>query len=155
MSNPNPRASDRATLAAVLDPVSQEPGTVSTGWVRMGAIPHVPAYETLQAIVAVGAIAGGGTVAAKLEQATDGAGAGAKDLPGKAIAPLTAAAGDSNTQAVINCKAEELDVNGAYAYTRLTLTVGGAASLVWGAILGHNAGYAPTTPATSVTQVVG
>jgi hypothetical protein len=148
MSTPNANPSDRATIAGVINPQSLAPGSASTGWVSMAT------YSAVQGVVVVGAITATGTVDAKLEQATSAAGAGAKDVTGKAITQLTAAGTDSNKQAVLNCGAEELDVNNAFTHVRLTVTTAAAAALVAGLLLGHDARYQPATDATTVDEVV-
>lgn len=149
MSNPNVKPSDDAAIAAVINPHSNGAGTYTTGWVDMGQ------YEALQAIIATGTLGVNATVDAKLQQATSNAGAGVKDISGKAITQLTQAGTDkSNKQAVINLRSEELDVNGGFEFVRLSITVAVAASDILGLIFGHYARYAPPTPATSVDQTV-
>lgn len=151
MSNPNVKPSHEAVLAAVINPQSLAPGAASSGWVSMGP----DGYEAIQAAVLAGALGTGATLDGKLEQATSAAGAGAKDIAGKAITQLTKAGSDDNKQAIINCRSDELDANNGYCYVRLTITVGGAASQVAGTIHGHYARYAPHAAATSVDEVVG
>ncbi len=151
MGNVNVRPSDQAVLAATVNPISQAPGAVSTGWVALGG----DGYEAIQAIVMAGVLGAAATLDAKLEQATSAAGAGAKDVAGKAITQLTKAGGDDDKQAIINCRSEELDVANGYTHVRLTLTVGAAASLIAGLILGHYARYQPHADAASVDEVVG
>lgn len=148
MSYINTVPSSRATIAAVLDPISQAAATVTTGWVSMAT------YDAICAILQTGALGTGATVDAKLEQATTSGGAGAKDITGKAITQLTEAGSKDNKQVVINCRADELDVAGGFAYVRLSVTVGTAASLINAVILGFDARYQPATAATSVDQTV-
>jgi hypothetical protein len=88
------------------------------------------------AIVAVGDMVATSTVDGKLEQATDGAGTGAKDITGKAITQFTAAGTDSNKQALINLRPEELDIANNFTHFRLTMTVATAASDAMGIVLG-------------------
>lgn len=152
MDNPNLLPSDRAKLAAVINPQSVVGATVTSGWVSMKT------YGTILALVQAGAIAASALVDAKLEQATSSGGAGAKDITGKSITQLVGT--DDNKQAEINLRAEELDVQNNYAYVRLSITVGdtaspdAAAALVSGAIRGFNARYQPATAVASLAQVV-
>lgn len=149
MSYINAKPSARATVAAVLNPVSQAAATVTTGWVSMAT------YDAVLALLQVGALGASGTVDAKLQQASDSGGTGAKDITGKAITQLTKAGTDDNKQVAINCRSDELDVAGGFTHVRLSVTVGTAASLISAVILGMDARYQPATAATTVDEVVG
>lgn len=147
---PNIRPSNTATVVGVIAPVSQGAGSASTGWVSMAL------WGSLMAIVQAGVLGASATLDAKLEQATSAAGAGAKDLTGKAITQLTKAGSDDGKQAVIEVTSDELDVNNSFTHVRLTLTVGTAASLVAGLLLGHDARYDPSdSDADTVDEIVG
>ena len=140
--------SDQAVLAAVIDPDVLTAATHVSGWVHMGT------YESIQAIVMAGTLGSSATLDAKLEQATDSSGTGAKDISGKAITQLTQAGSDSDKQAIINCRSEELDVANGFDYVRLSITVATASSDGAGLVLGHYARYQPATDATTVDEVV-
>lgn len=148
MPNANIKPSDRAPVLAVIDPDAYTAATYTSGWVDMSL------WESLQAIVFAGTLGSGATLDAKLEQATSAAGAGAKDITGKAITQLTQAGTDSDKQAVINCQSEDLDVEGGFRYVRLSMTVGNATSDAGGVVLGMDPRYAPTD-ASTVDEVVG
>lgn len=148
MPNANVKPSDRAPVLAVIDPDAYTAATYTSGWVDMSL------WESLQAIVFAGTLGSSATLDAKLEQATSAAGAGAKDITGKAITQLTQAGTDSDKQAVINCQSEDLDVEGGFRYVRLSMTVGTATSDAGGVVLGMDPRYAPTD-ATTVDEVVG
>lgn len=141
--------SERAAICAVLDPVSQGIATVTTGWVA------AKNFHSLLALVATGAMTAGSTVDAKLQQATDSAGTGAKDITGSAITQLTQASADGNKQVLINLRTEDLDVDGDFAFVRLSVTVGTAASLLFGALLGLDPrnGPASDNDATTVDEI--
>ena len=96
------------------------------------------------------------TLDAKLQQAQDASGTGAKDLTGKAISQLTQAASGSARQALINVRPEDLDVTNGYAYVRLSVTVGVAASLTAAQLLGVNPRFAPgdASNQAAVAQIV-
>jgi len=87
--NPNIKFAERTAVAATIDPVSQGAGTVTTGWVPMGN------FNSVCALLGVGVMSAGSTVDAKLQQATDSSGTGAKDITGKAITQLLAAGGNN------------------------------------------------------------
>ena len=81
-------------------------------------------------------------------------GAGAKDITSKAITQIVKASGD-NKQALINLHPSELDVAGGFAFVRLSVTVGTAASLISAELYGVP-GYEPATAynQAAVVQVV-
>lgn len=146
MSAPNIKPTYRAMPLVQVGPISQGAGSVSTGWVDAGV------YDTLHAVVAAGVLGTAATLDAKLEQATTAGGAGVKDVTGKTVTQLVKAT-DDNKVATINVRSEELDVNGGYRFVRLTLTVGAAASLVYGALFGHDARYQPPAAPAFVKSV--
>ncbi len=147
--NPNIKPSDRAVLVGVIDPDLNAAGTLTTGWINMGL------FESIMAIIFAGALGTSATLDAKLEQATDSSGTGAKDISGKAITQLTEAGTDSDKQAIINCRSDELDVNNSFCYVRLSMTVAVASSDSCAAVLGLDARYQPAADATTVAEVVG
>lgn len=144
-ANFNVRPSDRATVVATIDPSSQAAGTLTSDWVSMND------FQSIEAIVIGGTLGASATVDAVLQQATDSSGTGAKAFsPAKAITQMTKAGSDDNKQAVLNCYASELDVANGFTHVALKITVGTAASLTAGIILGHDAKYQPATALASV-----
>lgn len=150
MSNHNLLPSDRVAVLDVIDPSSQAAGAVSTAWISMTQL------YSLMAVIAAGTLGADATLDAKIEQATSAAGAGAKDVEGKAITQLTKAGTDDNKQAIINVRATDLDFNAGYTHARLTITVGTAASLTSAVLLGLDARYNPASAlnAASVDEIV-
>lgn len=147
--NSNIKPSDRFTLLTVIDPASLTAGTYTTGWVDMSD------FENVLAVIAVGAMESSGTLDAKLEKATSGAGAGAADISGKAITQLTDAGTDDNKQVLINLRASELaHPTIAYTHARLSVTTATAASLGFAGIFGVDAKYGVASHAATVDQVV-
>lgn len=126
---PNSLASENLAVLATLDPISQAAATVTTGWVDASK------FAEILAVIQTGVMGASGTLDAKLQQATDGTGTGAKDVTGKAITQIVKASGD-NKQAMINLRPEQLDVNGGFRFVRLSITVGTAASLINALLLG-------------------
>ena len=134
--NPNLKFSEGHAILATLDPVSQGAATVTTGWVSLAN------FHNLVALIQTGVLGASATLDAKLQQATSSGGAGAKDITGKAITQVVKASGDSK-QVSIECRDTDLDVNGGFAFVRLSVTVGTAASLINAMLIGFNPIYAP------------
>lgn len=133
--NPNIKPSNQVTLAGVIDPDLNTADTYTCDWIPMSL------FGAIQAIILAGALGTSATLDAKLEQATDYSGTGAKDVTGKAITQLTEAGGDSGKHVIINCRADELDVNNNFNHVRLSMTVAVASSDSAALVLGHNARY--------------
>ncbi|KTW00444.1 hypothetical protein [Sphingomonas sanguinis] len=146
-SNLNP--SDRAGIAAVIDPAQAGPGTITTPWV------DARTFFSLLAIISVGVLGAGATVDAKFEQATVNTGADAKAVPGSSITQIVKATGDSK-QALINIRPDDLDKNGGFKFVRLSVTVGGAASFLSALLLGFDPRYgaAGANQTSTVAQTV-
>ena len=146
---PNAKGSELFSVLATIDPASQAVGTVTTGWISAGN------HHSLLALVQSGVLGTGATLDAKLQQATDASGTGAKDVTGKAITQIVKATGD-NKQALINLRPDDLGVTNGYAFVRLSLTVAVAASLTAAQLLGFNPRFAPgdASNQAAVAQVV-
>jgi hypothetical protein len=132
---PNAKGSEELSILATIDPASQAAGTATSGWV------NVANFHALLAFVETGVLGASATLDAKLQQAQDNVGTGAKDVTGKAITQIVKATGD-NKQALINIKPEDIDNANGFCYVRLSLTVGVAASIVAGKVIGVNPRYA-------------
>lgn len=144
-------ASEEFAVVATVDPDVLTAATHTSDWVDMGT------FQQIMAIVMAGTLGSSATLDAKLEQATDSSGTGAKDITGKAITQLTQAGTDeSDRQAIINCRGDELDVAGDFTHVRLSITVGTASSDGGGIILGRCARYQPASDSdlASVAEIV-
>ena len=143
------KPTDILSLLGTIDPASVAAGTVTSDYVDMSQA------SALLAIITTGVLGTSATVSAKLVQATSNAGAGKKDITGKAITQIVKATGD-NIQTEINLFAEELDSENNYQYAALELTVGTAASLVSAVLLGSAHRYNPASMSnlSSVAQIV-
>ena len=146
---PNSKASEMLAVLATIDPASQAAGALSTGWVS------VANHLGFLAVVQTGVLGTSATVDAKLQQALDNAGTGAKDIAGKALTQIVKATGD-NKQALINVKPEELDTVNGFGFVRVTVTVGVAASITSAQLLGVNPRFAPADAGNqaAVVQVI-
>lgn len=150
--NPTIKFSEQAATLGAISPQSITAGaTVSTAWI--GGIGN---FYALAFEIKTGVLGTGATVDAKVQQATDSSGAGAKDVSGAAIAQIVKASGD-NVIAIINVKPQDIDHNNGFAFIRLSVTVGTAASLVDAVVLGVNPRQMPANNlnAASVVQIVG
>ena len=145
--NFNVRPSDIFAVAATIDPASQSAAAHTSDWVSMET------YDSVLAIIKTGALGTAATVDAKLQQATDSSGTSAKDIAGKSITQLVKASND-NDQALINCFAYELDRAAGFTHVALVITVGTAASLADGTIIGISAKVAPVSHLASMVEAV-
>jgi hypothetical protein len=147
--NSNIKLSEKIATLATLDPASVAASTVVSTYVPLAN------FHQLAAMIQTGVLGTAATVDAKLVQATAAAGTGSKDITGKAITQIVKATGD-NKQAVIEVRAEELDVANGFTHVALSVTVGAAASIVGAQLVGANPRYAPASAlnAASVVQVV-
>lgn len=150
MTQQTVRPSDMAAVVGVIDPDANAAATYTSAWVDMSK------YSELLAIVMAGDLGSSATLDAKLEQATDGSGTGAKDITGKEITQLTQAGTDSNKQALINLAADELDVANGFDFARLSMTVATATSDCGAVVLGFRPRYgqASDNDLASVDEIV-
>lgn len=150
MSNTTCLGSEAAAVVGVIDPDVTAAGTVTTGWIDASQ------FNSFAAIVMAGTLGASATVDAKLEQASDSSGTGAKDITGKAITQLTQAGTDSDKQAIINVKPSELDVTNSFTHFRLSVTVATATSDAGGLVIGLSPVYGPASDydASTVDEIV-
>lgn len=142
--NPNILPSNRVHVVAAIDPDANAVGTVTTGWFSMAD------RESVMAVIMAGTLGASAGITAKFEQATSAAGADAKDVNGKAITAIT----DSDSQAIINMHAQELDIDGGFTHARLSFTTATATSDGGALVLGFDSRYVPADHAASVVEVV-
>ena len=147
----NSLPSERAAVLATIDPDVTTASTVVSDYCDMSK------FGRLMAVVMAGTLGTNATVDAKLRQATDASGTGVKDITGKAITQLTQAGTDqSDSQAVINLQAEDLDVEGGFTHVALSVTVGTATSDLGAIVLGFDARHEPASDSdlASVEEIV-
>jgi hypothetical protein len=146
----NAKPSELAAVVGNIDPDAYAAGTYTSGWV------NVRDFGALLAVVQAGDLGSSATLDAKLQQASDSSGTGAKDITGKAITQLTQAGTDSNKQSLINVRGEELDVDNGFTHVRLSMTVGTAASDAGGMLLGFVPARGPASDfdASTVDEIV-
>lgn len=146
----NALPSEVAAILATVDPDALTATTHDSDWVDMGK------FDQVLAVVMAGTLGTNATFNAKIQQAQDDQGTGVKDITGKAITELTEAGTDqSDSQALINVRAEELDLVNAFTHIRLRITVGTATSDGGGVLLGFGARYLPVdNDLASVAEIV-
>lgn len=146
----NALPSERIAVVGNIDPDANTAGTYTTGWVA------AKNFHSFLAVIQAGDLGTNATLDAKLQQATSVAGAGAKDITGKAIAQLTEAGTDSNKQALINLRTEALDVDNGFAFVRLSMTVATATSDAGAVLLGFDSRFGPASDfdAATVDEIV-
>lgn len=132
----NIKPTDHVAVLASINPSSQAAGTATSGWVSLAD------FRRALCEIDVGAFGASATVDAKVQQATDTSGTSAKDVSNKAITQLLAAGGN-NRQALINIAVDELDLANGFSCIQLSITVGTAATLTAGRILGFTPRFAP------------
>ena len=132
---PNAKGSELLSILATIDPVSQAAGSVTSGWVSAAN------FHSFLAVVQTGVMGASATLDAKIQQDQDNTGTGVKDVTGKAITQIVKATGD-NKQAFINLRPEDVDNINGFGFVRVSLTVGVAASIVSGQLIGLNPRYA-------------
>ena len=135
---PNLSPSQRNGIVGIIDP---DANTVASSPIET-VFASMADFGNLMAIIQSGVLGAAATLDAKLEQAKDAAGLDVKDVPGKAITQFTKASNDDN-QAIINCRADELDVNNDFGFVRLSVTITGATSDSSALLLGLDARYPP------------
>lgn len=148
--NVNFEGSEQVAILGNIDPDAYAASTVTTGWISAAN------FHLFLGVVRAGDLGVAATLDAKIEQATSGAGAGAKDVTGKAITQLTQAGGGSNKQAIINLRPSDLDAKNGFTYFRLSMTVAVAASDADATVFGlaPRSGPASSANAATVAQVV-
>lgn len=138
-------------VLATVDPDVLTATTHDSDWVDMAD------FSEALVVVMAGTLGSSATFDAAVRQATDSSGTGAKAITGKAITQLTQAGTDqSDTQAVIRVRGDDLDVANGFRYISVRLTVGTASSDGGAVILGRHARYNPGSDydLASVAEIV-
>ena len=139
--------SERAAVLGVINPASAGPGTVTSGWIDLSLCTR------LLAVISTGVLGTAATLDAKWQLADNDAGLNTVDSTQNALVQIVKASGD-NKQAVMNFDAGKSKPF-TKQYARLSMAVGGAASLISAVILGFDMRHQPATDndAASVVQI--
>lgn len=142
--------SENVAVLATIDPDANAAGALTSDWADMSK------FESVMAVIMVGALGTSATIDAKIQQATDSSGTGAKDITGKSITQLTDAGTDSDKQAIINCRAEELDIDNSFTHVAIVMTTAVATSDSAALLIGTNAKTLPASDndLASVDEIV-
>ena len=113
----NPLASEIAAVLGTIDPDVYAHGAQNSDWLDLGL------FDQAMAVLMTGDVPTTTSVDFKLQQATSSGGAGVKDITGKAITQILSGSPSSNdSQAVINCRADELDIDNSFRFVRAVAT---------------------------------
>lgn len=146
----NTLPSERVAIAGVIDPDANTAAALTSDYLDMRK------FGSAIAIIMAGTLGASATLDAKLVQATDSSGTGVKDITGKAITQLTQAGTDDDKQAIINCRADELDVDNSFTHVAIVMTTAVATSDSGAILLGLDPRYAPANDndLASVDEIV-
>ena len=118
-----------------IDPDAYVAGTITGAWVTMAD------YTEAAAILMVGTMGVSSTLDAKLQQAQDATGTGAKDVANSAIIQL--AGGDGDEIVTLPVRASQLDIANAFTHIRVSVTTA-VATVDYGAVVVRGgAGHRP------------
>lgn len=140
--------SEAVAVLGVIDPDAYSTGVETSDWCDMQDFSHA------MVIALLGDMTSSGAFDVRVLQATSSTGADSKAITGKAITQFTSA--DSNKQAIINIKQEDLDIANSFRYIAAEQTVSVAASDASTIVLGFFAKYGPanTVDLASVDEIV-
>lgn len=142
-------AADQVAVIAAIDPDAAGTGDQTSDWAFAGD------FHTLMAVIQTGTMGTSATIDAKLQQATDSSGTGAKDISGAAISQLVKASNDDD-QAIISLQVDALDLDNGFDHVAIVLSVGTATSDCSAVLLGCSprVGPADENDLDSVVEVV-
>jgi len=138
--NVSSNATDLVSVQGLIEPVAGA-ATYTTGWIYAGDA------NAWLALISAGTV--GTSVDAKIEQASDSSGTGAKDLSGSDITQLVAAG-----SALIQLKPADLDNANDFDHIRLSITAVGATSVASGVLQGACVTNAPLAAGAKIDETV-
>lgn len=134
----NMKGSEAVAVIGAIDPDANGIGTVVSDYADMGK------FNKAMAIIFVGNIGASGTVDAKLLQATDISGTGAKDITGRVITQLVDTVNDDE-QAIINVSSDDLDLDNGFYFIAISMTTAVAAGDSSAVLLGIAPRHGPAS----------
>ncbi len=114
------KLSEAVAVVACIDPDAYGTGAQTSDWIDMSK------FERVLFIVQAGTLGSSATLDFKVQQSAADSGTNPADISGKAITQLTEAGTDSDKQALVEVRADELTAG--YRYIAGVLTVGTATS---------------------------
>jgi hypothetical protein len=139
--NVSSNATDLVSVKGIIEPVAGA-ATYVTSWFYAGDA------NAWLALIACGTV--GTSTNAKIEQASDSSGTGAKDLSGSAITEIDG----SGESAQIQFKPADLDNSNDFTHVRLSITTVGATNVTGGMLLGACVAHAPLAAGAKVDETV-
>jgi hypothetical protein len=133
---PSALASEACAIVSVVDPDANAAGTLA------GDVIDMSKFDRIMAICMAGTLGTSATLDFKL-QSSNASGGTYADITGKAITQLTQAGTDSDKQAVINLRADELPEGDRYVRVQHVTAVATSDSAA--IVLGFSPAYAPAS----------
>jgi len=131
---------DLVSVRDLIEPVAGA-ATYTTGWLDAGT-----ACQWM-AVISAGTV--GTSADAKIEQASDSSGTGAKDLSGSDITQLVAAG-----SALIEFQPSDLDTANDFDHVRLSITTVGATTVASGQLISRGHRYEPQAQGSKIDEEV-
>jgi len=152
----NSLGSERLAVLATVDPDAYAVGAQSSDYIDMSL------FDQALAVICAGVMPALGTLDAKLQQANTAGGGAVKDITSKAITQLAGASpSQSDKQALINVRADELDMANGFRWVKLVITLADTTSPVgtndaMGFLLGLGPRYGPAydNDLASVAEII-
>jgi len=118
-------------VVSTIDPDAYTTGEYTGDWVDIREWP-----DGLLAVFMAGTLGSSATLDGQLNQATDSSGTGTKIITGQSITQLTQAGSDSDKQALVFVRGDNLDTANAFYYVAPVMTIGTATSDAGAIVLG-------------------
>lgn len=156
MLHGNMKAAEGAAIIGVIDPDAYSNAAYETAWI------DVSKFQQVIAIIMAGTLGSSATINAKWQLNDISGDSGAEDITGKAITALTQAGTDSDKQAILSLRPEEMIGAtksfklGTARYAKLIVTVGVAASDMGAIVLGFGLrnGLVSANDLASVDEII-
>lgn len=142
------KLSEAVAVVACIDPDAYGTGVQTSDWVDMAD------FERIMFVVQAGTLASTATLDFKVQQSADSSGSNPADISGKAITQLTEAGTDSDKQAIVEVRQDELTAG--YRYVAGVMTLGAAGGDAGVLALAGNPTYGPASgyDLASVDEIV-
>ncbi len=152
MSMRNTLPSEVAAVVATIDPDVYTASTYLSDAIDMAE------FDQLMAIIMTGTLGSSAVLNASFTQATTSGGTYKAIDPAKAITALSQAVSPDNSddQAIMNLRVEELDIDGGYRFVKLSLVLTVQTSDLGAIVLGFGERYGPAADhdLASVVEIV-
>lgn len=142
--------SEEVAVLGVIDPDAYTTGSYTSDWCDMTQ------FKRVMAVIMAGTLGTTAGITGYVYQASDSSGTGAKAITGKSTTELTAVGTDSDKQAIINVREDELDVANDFTHVAAIIVVATATSDGGAIVLGGHPqnGPASDNDLSSVDEIV-